>query len=49
MWGFLTYIAASTRIAIRASCSSNTATSRLFNAGVVGGTGPAEGGYLVVA
>lgn len=41
---FLTYIAASTRIAARASCSVNTATLRLCNVGAVGAVAPAESG-----
>lgn len=38
----MTYIASSTRIAFRASCISNTATLRTFDAGIVYGTGPSE-------
>lgn len=39
---YLTYIAASTRLAVRASCSVNTATVRLFDANIIAGTAPAE-------
>jgi hypothetical protein len=41
---FLTYIAASTRIAIRASCAITDATDRLFDVALVVGTAPAESG-----
>jgi hypothetical protein len=39
----LTYIAASTRIAVRASSNINDATDRLFDVALVAGTAPAEG------
>lgn len=38
----LTYIAASTRIAARASCTSNTATARLFDLVLMTGVAPSE-------
>jgi len=41
-WPFLTYIASSTRIAARASCSTNAATSRLLQAAVLSAVAPAE-------
>jgi len=41
-YSVLTYIASSTRIACRASCSINTATSRLIDVGVVTGVAPSE-------
>lgn len=41
-WSLITYIAASTRIAVRASCSINTATTRLFDASIVGGPASPE-------
>lgn len=40
----LTYIASSTRIAVRASCSINTATARLIDIAAIGGIAPSEGG-----
>lgn len=39
---FLTYIAASTRIAARASCSGTDATDRLLSMAMLAGTAPAE-------
>lgn len=36
------YIAASTRTALRASCSTNNATDRLFKAAMLSGTAPSE-------
>jgi hypothetical protein len=41
---FLTYIAASTRLAARASCSINDATDRLFDIALLTATAPAESG-----
>lgn len=40
MQDFLTYIPASTRIAARASCTSNNATNRLIDVGLLAGTAP---------
>jgi hypothetical protein len=40
--GFLTYIATSTRIAARASCSNNDATDRLIDVAILAGTAPVE-------
>lgn len=48
-YAFLTYIPASTRIAVRAACSVNTATLRLFNAGAVGSVAPAEAAGIAIA
>lgn len=39
---FLTYIAASTRIAVRASCNITDATDRLIDVAFIAGTAPAE-------
>lgn len=39
---FLTYIAAGTRIAVRSSCSTNTAGNRVFDVTLLGATAPAE-------
>lgn len=41
-YNFLTYIAASTRIAARASCSITTATARLFDFAIYGAVAPTE-------
>lgn len=39
---FLTYIAASTRVAVRASCNINDATDRLIDVALLAATAPAE-------
>ncbi len=44
MYPILTYIPSGTRVAVRASCSINTATSRLFDAAIVFGVAPVESG-----
>jgi hypothetical protein len=46
---FLTYIPASTRIALRASCSINNNPDRIFDAGLLAGTAPAEPQGTVVS
>lgn len=45
----LTYIAASTRIAARASCDSNSSPLRTVDVSIVGGTAPAESSGLTIA
>lgn len=41
---FLTYIAASTRLAARASCNINDATDRVFDMALIAGIAPTESG-----
>lgn len=53
MQGFLTYVPASTRLAARASCTTNDATDRLIDVELIAGTAPTEpaggGGKLPIA
>lgn len=46
---WLTYIASSTRIAVRASCSINDATDRKLDVAILTGTAPTESGSSVLA